>query len=139
MLRALESGLAIFWEVSKDCSAALVTLVCKHVRDAARAVRLVLEAPADTINGHAFNAGDTSQNYQKGSLVELIQSQIGDHCQVERVHKIEDPRDYRVSFDKISRQLGFTMTRTVQAGVREIIAAISDGLFTDFDNARYRN
>ena len=110
-----------------------------HVRDAAQAVRLVLEASEEKIQRQAFNAGDTSQNYQKGSLAELIRSQIGDQCQIERIHKTEDPRDYRVCFDKIKRELGFTMTRTVQAGVREIIAAISNGLFTDFDNPIYSN
>jgi nucleoside-diphosphate-sugar epimerase len=110
-----------------------------HVRDAAQAVRLTLEAPSERVSGEAFNAGDTSQNYQKGRLAELIRAQIGNQCEIERVHKVEDPRDYRVSFDKIGRTLGFRMTRTVEAGVREIIAAIALGVITDVEHPRWGN
>ncbi len=110
-----------------------------HVRDAARAIRLVLESPLPKVAGQAFNVGDNSQNYQKGQLAELIRRQIGDHVQIERVAKAEDPRDYRVSFEKIQRELGFRITRTVQEGVREIIEAISQGVLSDFEDSQYRN
>lgn len=110
-----------------------------HIRDAAHAIRLVLEAPVERVRSQAFNAGDTTQNYQKGALAELIRSHVGSQCTIERVHKQEDPRDYRVRFDKIQQVLGFRIARTVETGVREIIAAINDGLFTDFTHSSYHN
>ena len=110
-----------------------------HVVDIAQAVRLALEAPPALVHGQAFNVGDTTQNYQKGRLAELIRTQIGDPCQIERVQKAEDPRDYRVRFDKVARTLGFRITRPVEAGVREIIEAITQGIITDVEDARYRN
>jgi len=110
-----------------------------HVRDAAQAIRLALEAPEHVVHGQAFNAGDTSQNYQKGAVAELVRTHIGDACRIERVHKLEDPRDYRVRFDKIARQLGFRMTRTVEVGIREVSAAISTGVIHDADHPSYRN
>lgn len=110
-----------------------------HVRDAAQAVRLVLESPIEKVGGQAFNVGETGQNYQKGKLVELIRRQIGDSVRIERVAKEEDPRDYRVSFEKIKRELGFSILRPLEAGVREIVAAISLGLFTNLDDPIYRN
>lgn len=110
-----------------------------HVRDAARALRLVLESPAEKVAGEAFNVGDDSQNYRKGDLAELLRQKIGDHVQIERVAKAEDPRDYRVSFEKIRRELGFRITRTVQEGVREIIEAISQGVVSDPEDSHYRN
>lgn len=110
-----------------------------HVRDAAQAIRLALEAPVERVRGQAFNAGDTSQNYQKGALAELIRAQVGDGCRIERVHKEEDPRDYRVRFDKINQVLGFRMSRSVEQGIHELIAAIRHGLFTDFSNPSYHN
>ncbi len=110
-----------------------------HVRDAAQAVRLVLEAPADQVHGQAFNAGDTSQNYQKGTLAELVRRQIGDGCEIQRVQKSEDPRDYRVRFDKITQTLGFKMTRSVETGIREVINAVSSGIIDDVNHPRYRN
>lgn len=110
-----------------------------HVLDAARAIALVLNSPAGKVDGQAFNVGDTAQNYQKGQLVELIRGQIGNCSQVEYVQKAEDPRDYRVSFEKIKRELGFGIVRTLEAGIREIADAISQGVIADFDNPTYRN
>lgn len=110
-----------------------------HVRDAAQAVCLALEAPPAQVHGQAFNAGDTSQNLQKGTVAELVRTQIGDRCTIDRIQKAEDPRDYRVRFEKIARTLGFSMTRTVEAGIREVIDAVSSGLISDVDHPRYRN
>lgn len=110
-----------------------------HVRDAAQAVCLALEAPPAQVHGQAFNAGDTSQNFQKGTLAELVRTQVGDQCTIDRIQKAEDPRDYRVRFEKIARELGFSMTRTVEAGIREVIDAVSSGLISDVDHPKYRN
>ena len=43
-----------------------------HVRDAARAVRAVLEAPREKVAGQVFNAGHSDENYRKLDLVEII-------------------------------------------------------------------
>jgi len=110
-----------------------------HVRDAARAIKTVLEAIPQVVAGNVFNVGDASQNYTKGQLVELIGSHIGGSLNIQRVEKDEDPRDYRVSFDKIQRELDFHITRTVDDGIREIIEALEQGLFADTDNPAYRN
>ncbi|HEX5436196.1 MAG TPA: NAD(P)-dependent oxidoreductase [Gemmatimonadaceae bacterium] len=109
-----------------------------HVADAARAIALVLEAPASAVNGRVFNVGSTTQNYQKQQLVELIQ-QHAPAAVVEYVHKHEDPRDYRVSFARITGDLGFEITRTVEEGIREVARLIADGVIQDYSNARYRN
>lgn len=110
-----------------------------HVRDAARAIKTVLETEPARVRGQVFNVGDATQNFQKGTLVELIAAQIGGELQVKKVQKNEDPRDYRVSFDKIRRELDFQITRTVEDGIREILEALEQGLFSDVDNSSYRN
>ena len=110
-----------------------------HVRDAARAICLILESPPERVARQAFNVGDTTQNFQKGQLVELIRRHVGDRIEVERVQKAEDPRDYRVSFDKITTQLGFRITRTVEDGIREIMAALSQGVIANAADPEYRN
>src|SRR5580698_45488 len=76
-----------------------------HVHDAARAIQLVLDSPAEKVTGSVFNVGATDQNFQKLQLVELIRPYAPDAV-VEFVHKAEDPRDYRVSFARITNQLG---------------------------------
>ncbi|MBI3001781.1 MAG: NAD(P)-dependent oxidoreductase, partial [Deltaproteobacteria bacterium] len=110
-----------------------------HVRDASRAIAMVLDAPPDVVRGQVFNVGETSQNFQKSRLVELIRTQMDGQVKIEYVHKEEDPRDYRVSFEKVKRGLSFQVTRTVTDGIREIIDAIAQGVITDFDNPDYRN
>lgn len=110
-----------------------------HVRDAARAIAMALTAPLNEIENQVFNVGDTSQNFQKRQLVQLVSDQVGTDVEIDRIHKDEDPRDYRVSFEKIRRQLGFHITRTVPQGIHEIIDAINQGVITDFDNPNYRN
>jgi len=47
---------------------------------------------------------------------------------VEYVHKDEDPRDYRVRFDRIRACLGFEKTRTVEDGIREIVGMVGCGI-----------
>lgn len=109
-----------------------------HVRDAGRAVRAVLEAPAEKVTGQVFNAGRSGENYRKLDLVKEIKKQI-DRGKVSYVHRDEDPRDYKVSFEKIRAQLGFETLMTVPDGIAEIIAALDAGAFGDPFDSRYRN
>jgi nucleoside-diphosphate-sugar epimerase len=109
-----------------------------HVRDAARAVRTVLEAPSEKVGGKVFNAGRSGENYRKLDLVQEIGKQI-DRGKVSYVHRNEDPRDYKVSFDKIRAELGFETLMTVPDGIAEIIAALDVKAFGDPFDGRYRN
>jgi nucleoside-diphosphate-sugar epimerase len=109
-----------------------------HVRDVARAVLRIVESSPDVVSGEVFNVGDDSQNFRKRDLVAMIGRRLPD-ATVEYVKKDEDPRDYRVSFEKIAGVLGYRISRTVQDGIDEVIAAIRDGVITDFDDPIYRN
>ena len=55
------------------------------------------------------------------------------------VKKDEDPRDYKVSFDKIKAELGFETLMTVPDGIAEIIGALDEGRFGDPYDPRYKN
>lgn len=109
-----------------------------HVRDAARAIQLVLTSPAEKVAGCVFNVGATDQNFQKQQLVELIRPHAPDAV-VEFVSRAEDPRDYRVSFSRIRDQLGFEITRTVPDGIAEVAQLVRDNIINDFDRQNYRN
>src|SRR3954447_1158849 len=109
-----------------------------HVRDAARGIRTVLEAPLETVAGEVFNLGDTRENYRKLDLVEHIQRQT-DRGRVSFVHRNEDPRDYKVDFSKVHRQLDYTITRTVPDGIAELLEGLEAGRFPDPFARRYRN
>jgi nucleoside-diphosphate-sugar epimerase len=109
-----------------------------HVRDAARAVRTVLETPTEKVAGKVFNAGRSGENYRKLDLVEEIGKQV-DRGSVSYVRRDEDPRDYKVSFDKIKAELGFETLMTVPDGIGEILAALDAEQFGDPYDGRYRN
>jgi nucleoside-diphosphate-sugar epimerase len=109
-----------------------------HVRDAARATALALEAPVDDVAGEVFNVGDTRENYRKLDIVDLLRERIP-NGQIGFVHKAEDPRDYRVGFDKIRNGLSFEATATVADGIDEIIALLRSGLLDDPHAGIYRN
>jgi nucleoside-diphosphate-sugar epimerase len=109
-----------------------------HVRDAGRAVRTVLEAPEEKVAGRVFNAGRSGENYRKLDIVEEIRKQT-DRGNVSYVKKDEDPRDYKVSFDKIKAELGFETLMTVPDGIAEILAGLDEGKFGDPFDPRYKN
>ena len=60
-------------------------------------------------------------------------------AQIEYVHRDEDPRDYRVSFDKIEKVLGFTVEHTVEDGIREVAELVNRGLIEDLNDPKLRN
>ncbi len=109
-----------------------------HVEDLAGACVRVLEADADKVCRNVFNVGDTRENYQKKMLAEELQKLIPE-MKVKYVQKNEDPRDYRVAFEKIQRELGFAITKTVPDGMKEIIRILKDGIISDPDNQKYKN
>ena len=109
-----------------------------HVRDAARAIQLVLGSPESLVGGSVFNVGATDQNFQKKQLVELIRPYASDAV-VEYVHKVEDPRDYKVSFARVVNQLGFRTSRTVPDGIEEVARLVQQNIIGNFKDAKYRN
>ena len=99
-----------------------------HVQDLSEAMVRVISSPREDIQNEVFNVGDTTENFQKMTLVKKMQDYLPD-AQVEYVKKEEDPRDYRVNFSKIEKKLGFKVSLRVDDGIREIINAIREGLF----------
>jgi nucleoside-diphosphate-sugar epimerase len=109
-----------------------------HVRDAARAIVHVLERPLEAVAGEVYNVGDTSENYRKLDLVELLSERFP-RGKVEFVHRDEDPRDYRVSFEKFNQGVGFKAERTVAEGIDEVLDLLRSGLLDDPYAPIYRN
>ena len=109
-----------------------------HVEDLAGAAVLVLNSSQEKVAFDVFNVGDTNENYQKQTLVELIKREIPE-AKISYVKKDEDPRDYRVEFEKIKEKLGFKITKTVPDGIQEIAYIISNGFLTNPDDGKYKN
>lgn len=109
-----------------------------HVRDLARSVEVVLSAEAEAVGFEVFNVGATRENHQKQQICKLVQREVPD-ARIRYVHKDEDPRDYRVRFDKIKAHLGFEITRNVPDGIREIKHLLENGFILNPDDPKYYN
>jgi nucleoside-diphosphate-sugar epimerase len=109
-----------------------------HVRDVARGIKAVLDAPVEKVRGEVFNLGRDDQNYQKQTLVELIQRRLPD-TKITYVKQVSDPRDYKVRFAKVRSVLGFDLEHSVESGIDEILDALRAGVIADTRNPRYAN
>jgi nucleoside-diphosphate-sugar epimerase len=109
-----------------------------HVEDLAQAGICVLETDRNLVDREVFNVGDTSENYQKNMIADLIKERLPG-MRVGFIHKDEDPRDYRVDFNKIKDKLKFQTTKRVKDGIDEVIKLLGSGLIKDPDSTYYKN
>jgi len=99
-----------------------------HIEDVIQAILLVVQAPLEPVSGQVFNVGSNALNCQKIQLVNVIKKCLPE-TEIEIKGDIADPRSYQVSFDKITRVLGFKATKTIEEGVAEVKEVIErDGL-----------
>lgn len=109
-----------------------------HVEDLARSIVSVLEAKTGKINHNVFNVGDTNENYQKRMIADEIKKVIPD-AKIQYVYEAEDPRDYKVDFSKIYKELRFRIKKIVPDGILEIYSLIKKGLLPDPFSPKYEN
>ncbi len=100
-----------------------------HVADTARAIRLIAKAPIEKVNGEVFNVGHS--NLQVLDMAYLIREAAPVDVDLQIEKNELDQRDYRASFEKIKKVLGFEAEFTVQDGVKEISKALQEGSLTD--------
>lgn len=109
-----------------------------HVSDVAAAIRLVLETPESVRRGQVYNVGHTDENYQKKTIGELLKARVPDSA-ITTVKTGNDPRSYRVGFEKIATDLGFAPAHHVPDGLDEVLALVRSGVIADVDDPRWRN
>ena len=106
-----------------------------HVRDFARLIQKVLEAPKKQVANQVFNAGGDVNNYTKQMLVDEILKYLPD-AKVRYQDHGSDPRNYRVNFQKVKETLGFKPKYTVKDGIVELLHAIHNHVFDYVDTNR---
>jgi nucleoside-diphosphate-sugar epimerase len=90
------------------------------------------------VKGRVYNVGRDDENYRKLDLVEVIVGRLG-RGEVRYVRRAEDPRDYRVSFERIRGELGFLPRSRVTDGVGEVVSALEERRFGDPFASHYAN
>lgn len=108
-----------------------------HVEDVARAMSMVLAEPGTTL-GRVYNVGNSGENYTKRMMYELLKERLPD-LDAEWVSIDEDPRSYKVSFERIGEELGYQTEWDVPAGMDQIIAQTRLGVFPEPDAPRFKN
>jgi nucleoside-diphosphate-sugar epimerase len=109
-----------------------------HVEDGADAIVRCLEAPLDVVRGQAYNVGSEDQNHTLGEIAELIRSMRAG-VEVNYEEAAETEANYRVSFAKIQRDLGFVPGQNLETGIREVMDAVESEALGDYRQDRYSN
>lgn len=90
-----------------------------HVLDICDAIACVLESPREKIHNQIFNVGATSDNYRVKEIAEIV-AETFTGCSLSFGTNDADNRSYRVSFEKISTQLGFKCKRNAKIGAEQL-------------------
>src|SRR5699024_1200323 len=114
------SGLAWTTEVIKMTSDGMPWRPLVHIKDISKAINCVLEAPKKAVHNQIFNVGDTDENFRVREIAEIVGESFPG-CQTTFGSNGADNRSYRVSFNKINKQLpGFMCDYTAKDGAKEL-------------------
>lgn len=106
-----------------------------NVTDISEAIIRVLESPEQKVFGQVFNVGGNGNNYTKKMILDLI----GKHVKQARIEYRKggfDPRNYRVSFDKLKEVLDFEPHINAEDSIIQIARAIENNLFSDVEERK---
>lgn len=109
-----------------------------HVCDAAAAFALASQTRSSRVENRIFNIGSNDQNMTLGALGRLVAERVPGSRVVEE-ESVEDQRNYRVSFDRVTHELGYQTSKSVADGVDEVVEAIRSGRVIDYRRADYSN
>jgi acetyltransferase-like isoleucine patch superfamily enzyme len=90
-----------------------------HVDDATNMIVISIEKG---LNG-VYNLGNDSLNFTKKQIVDELKSSLD--FKIEYVH-FDDPRDYRVNFDKINSVLDYKIKFNLTDGISEIVNCLKN-------------
>ena len=100
-----------------------------HVDDIARAIVSVLIQHDKMKKKDVFNVGSNDQNFQKITLAKMVSERFD--VGISEIDSKNDPRDYKVSFDKIKSELDYYTTHKPQESVEQIASALESGLINN--------
>ncbi len=104
---------------------------------------LLLELPDEKIKGQTYNAG--YQNRSVADIAQIVRRVMAEEFPGRPEITVEtkpsdDIRSYRISSEKIKRELNFVPRHTIEDAVRDLIKAFKAGKFKDpLNNSRYFN
>ncbi len=106
-----------------------------HVHDFARLIHRVLGFGVGDVSFEVFNAGGDKNNHTKQNIVDLVCERLPGR-KVAYKENSDDPRNYKVSFEKVRTRLCFEPAMSVADGIDEILWALENRLLQDVDSRR---
>ena len=97
-----------------------------HVDDISNACTTTIKSSKNLVSGEVYNVGNTSENYTKKMLAEIIQEFVSS-TEIEITGSKTDLRTYKVSFDKIKNNLKFISKKTIRDSISGILTEIQKG------------
>lgn len=105
-----------------------------HALDIAKAIRMTLAAPRDSVHGQIFNVGSDEQNYRVREIAEII-ADVFPGSEATFGAAGGDNRSYKVSFDRIREVLpGYECDWNARKGAEQLLAVFSS---IDLDQATF--
>lgn len=113
------------------------------VSDTADAYMMVLESDINITGGKVYNVGSEKQNYRISEVAEQVAGAImeltGRDIEIVTKKDNQDVRDYRVSFERIRRDVGFEARSSIREAVMEIWQKLESGEIKDPKQKVYYN
>jgi dTDP-4-amino-4,6-dideoxygalactose transaminase/nucleoside-diphosphate-sugar epimerase len=107
-----------------------------HVRDAARAFALLMEAPPEKVRQRIFNVGCDDNNLSILELARRVAAAFPEcGVAVDVARDDDDLRTYRVRFHRIREVLGFTCKHSIETGITEVRRELENRDIDPLDDA----
>ena len=106
-----------------------------HIKDITDVYTILVDVPDKKINGKVFNVG--SVNHTVSEIAEMAREETGATIKVDA--NVTDNRSYRISSEKIKKELGYATKREIRQAIRDIKDAFARGLFPDSNQSIYYN
>jgi nucleoside-diphosphate-sugar epimerase len=111
-----------------------------HIEDISLAALCAVEAPREAVHDQAFNVGRSDANYRVRDIAAAVHQAFPQARLDITGESGDDPRSYRVKFDKALKGLpGFAPRWTLEQGVDEVARWLRDGGLggAAFDSRRF--
>jgi nucleoside-diphosphate-sugar epimerase len=93
-----------------------------HIEDISRAFVAVMEAPRECVHNESFNVGRSAENYRVRDVADMVAEVVTGSRVTYAADASPDTRNYRVTCDKIIRQVpGFDPQWTVRRGIEQVL------------------
>jgi nucleoside-diphosphate-sugar epimerase len=108
-----------------------------HIQDMTDLYCLLLELPAEKIQGKIFNAG--YENFNVNEIAQMVKNVVGDDVDI-TIEPTNDNRSYHISSALIKKEIGFEPKHSIEDAVKDLKDAFEKGLIKDsFNNEKYFN